>query len=198
MQVGYVGLLKAINKFDPELGASLEAYARPCVSGELKRHFRDKRWQVRVHRGAQELRLRIRDESPALIQELARQPTDADLAAHLEVTEAEIADAQVASQAFQAIHIDTPVAQDGDSGRTLADQMGAEDERLEQTIMMAAVWQHCAELPKREQMMLMMRFYGNMTQTQIGDELGISQMHVSRLLNHALGYLRDRVVVTSD
>ena len=198
MQVGYLGLLKAINNFDPELGHSLDAYARPCVTGELKRHFRDKRWQVRVHRSAQELRLRIRDEAATLAQQLARQPTDADLARHLQVSEAEVADARVASQAFQAVHLDTPISQDGDSPRTLADQMGAEDERLDQTITMAAVWQHCEELPKREQMMLMMRFYGNMTQTQIGDELGISQMHVSRLLNHALCYLRDRVVATSD
>lgn len=197
MQVGYVGLLKA-NKFDPELGPSLDAYARPCVSGELKRHFRDKRWHVRVHRSAQELRLRIRDETATLTQQLARQPTDADLAQHLQVTEAEIADAQLASQAFRAIHIDTPVNQDEDAGRTLADQMGAEDECLDQAITMAAVWQHCAELPEREQMMLMMRFYGNMSQTHIGDELGISQMHVSRLLNHALRYLRDRVVTIRD
>ena len=198
MQVGYVGLLNAINNFNPVLGHSLDAYARPCVAGEMKRHFRDKRWQVRVHRAAQELRLRIRDETAELTQRLARQPTDADLAEHLQVSEAEIAEAQLASQAYQVAHLDTPVTQDGDPRRTLADQIGIEDERLDLTVTMAAVWQHWAELPEREQLMLMMRFYGNMTQTQIGDKLGISQMHVSRLLNHALGFLRDRVTATFD
>jgi RNA polymerase sigma-B factor len=102
MQVGYVGLMKAINNFDPEVGENLASYAQPCVSGEIKRYFRDKRWQIRVSRSAQELRLRISAVTAELSQQLSRPPSDAELAAHLGVTEAEVADTQVASQAFHS------------------------------------------------------------------------------------------------
>jgi RNA polymerase sigma-B factor len=192
MQVGYVGLMKAINNFDPAVGDSLAAYAQPCVSGEIKRHFRDKRWQIRVRRSTQELRLRIRAVTPDLTQRLARAPSDAELAACLDVGEAEITDAQLASQAFQVASLDAPVESEGGAAG-LADLVGAEDPQLEHALDIESVWQHCTELPPREQRLLMMRFYGNMTQDQIGAELGISQMHVSRLLSHALTYLRDRI-----
>jgi RNA polymerase sigma-B factor len=193
MQVGYVGLLKAINNFDPEIGGSLAAYAQPCVSGEIKRHFRDKRWQVHVRRSAQELRLEIRKARGELSQELSRTPTDAELAEHLGISAADLLDAQRADLAFQASSLDAPLSDSGDAG-TLADVLGCEDQNLENTLEMDAVWGHLGELPEREQNLLLMRFYGNMTQTEIGDELGISQMHVSRLLAHALGYLRDRLL----
>ncbi len=193
MQVGYVGLLKAINNFDPTIGGSLAAYAQPCVSGEIKRHFRDKRWQVHVRRSAQELRLEIRKVRGELSQQLSRTPTDAELAEHLGVTAADLLDAQRADLAFQASSLDAPLSDGGDAG-TLADVLGCEDPNLENTLEMDAVWGHLGELPEREQNLLLMRFYGNMTQTEIGDELGISQMHVSRLLAHALSYLRDRLL----
>jgi len=197
MQVGYVGLLKAINNFDPEIGGSLAAYAQPCVSGEIKRHFRDKRWQVHVRRSAQELRLEIRKAKSELSQQLSRTPTDAQLAEHLGITAADLLDAQRADLAFQASSLDAPLSDGGDAG-TLADVLGCEDPNLENTLEMDAVWGHLGELPEREQNLLLMRFYGNMTQTEIGDELGISQMHVSRLLAHALGYLRDRLLDTRE
>lgn len=197
MQVGYVGLLKAISNFDPEVGDSLAAYAQPCVVGEIKRHFRDKRWQMRVHRSAQELRLQIRAATAQLTQELARVPQDGELAAHLNVTQAEITDAQRASQAFQVASLDAPTGQ-GEGPASLGELIGADDPRLENTLDMQAVWKHCGELPHREQRLLMMRFYGNMTQAQIGKELGISQMHVSRLLNRALEYLRERLTGVTD
>jgi RNA polymerase sigma-B factor len=192
MQVGYVGLMKAINNFDPEVGDSLAAYAQPCVSGEIKRHFRDKRWQIHVRRSTQELRLRIRAVSADLTQELSRPPSDAELAAHLGVSEAEVADTQLASQAFQVVSLDAPLGAADDAG-TLAELMGAEDPQLDHALDIDSVWKHAAELPPREQHLLMMRFYGNMTQEQIGQKMGISQMHVSRLLSHALRYLRDRI-----
>jgi RNA polymerase sigma-B factor len=197
MQVAYVGLLKAINNFDPEIGQSLAAYALPCVTGELKRHFRDKRWQIRVHRAAQELRLRIREAVAPLTQQLARRPTDADLAVYLQVSEAEIADAQLASQAFQVAYLDAPIAVDDGTRGQLGELIGAEDPRLEHTVDMESVWKHLADLPVREQNLLMMRFFGNMTQQEIGTELGISQMHVSRLLRHALEYLREQLTAPS-
>jgi RNA polymerase sigma-B factor len=198
MQVGYVGLLKAINNFDPEIGGSLAAYAQPCVSGEIKRHFRDKRWQVHVRRSAQELRLEIRKAKTELAQQLSRMPTDAELASHLGVSAADLLDAQRADLAFQASSIDAPLSSGSSEGGTLADVLGCEDPQLETTLEMDAVWAHLGELPEREQNLVLMRFYGNMTQSEIGDELGISQMHVSRLLSHALSFLRDRMLAKDD
>lgn len=192
-QVGYVGLMKAINNFDPAVGDSLAAYAQPCVSGEIKRHFRDKRWHMRVQRQAQELRLRINAANGELTQQLARAPRDAELADYLGVSEADITDALLASQVLQIASLDAPLPAEGGEAGSLADFVGGEDPLLEHTLDIESVWQHCTELPAREQRMLMMRFYGNMTQAQIGAELGVSQMHVSRLLNHALSYLRDRI-----
>jgi RNA polymerase sigma-B factor len=194
MQVGYVGLLKAITNFDPEVGESLAAYAQPCVSGEIKRHFRDKRWQVRVQRPVQELRLQVRAAIAELTQQLARNPSDAELAAWLEVTELDVGRARQADHAFQAFSLDAPLGQD--QSRSLAELKGAEDPSLEQAVDMEAVRTHWGELPRRQQQLLLMHFYGNMTQAQIGQRLGISQMHVSRLQKRALSYIRDRLTDT--
>ena len=193
MQVGYVGLLKAINNFDPDIGESLAAYATPTITGEIKRHFRDKRWHVHVRRSAQELRLEIRKAKGDLAQELSRTPTDSELAEYLGVSASDLLDAQRADLAFQASSLSAPLSDGTDAG-TLEDLLGGEDPQLETTLDMEAVWAHLGELPDRQQRLLMMRFYGNMTQSEIGDQLGISQMHVSRLLTHALGYLRDRML----
>jgi RNA polymerase sigma-B factor len=190
MQVGYVGLLKAINNFDASFGTSLAAYAQPCVSGEIKRHFRDKRWLVRVRRSVQELRLDIRKASADLTHELSRTPREDELARYLNVTAEQVREAQEASLAFQASSLDAPVGPDEAS---LGELIGAEDPGLELTEDLEAVRAHWMELPGRERRLLMMRFYGNMTQAQIGDQLGISQMHVSRLLSRALSYLRERI-----
>jgi RNA polymerase sigma-B factor len=193
MQVGYVGLLKAINNFDADIGESLAAYATPCITGEIKRHFRDKRWHVHVRRAAQELRLEIRKAKGDLAQRLSRNPTDSELAEHLGVSTADLLDAQRADLAFQASSLSAPLSEGTDAG-TLEDLLGGDDPQLERALEMEAVWGHLGELPDREQRLLMMRFYGNMTQSEIGDQLGISQMHVSRLLAHALSYLRDRIL----
>jgi RNA polymerase sigma-B factor len=197
MQVGYVGLLKAINNFDPVLGESLGAYAQPCVSGEIKRYFRDKRWLVRVRRPVQELRLDLRAATGELTQRLSRPPRADELAAHLSVTEDQVREAQAAGLAFQAASLDAPLP-DGQEGGSLADVIGAEDPGLEHAVDMESVRAHWQELPGREQRLLMMRFYGNMTQSQIGEQLGISQMHVSRLLSRALAYLRRRIGEPAD
>ncbi len=193
MQVGYVGLLKAINNFDPSFGTSLAGYAQPCVSGEIKRHFRDKRWQVHVKRSLQELRLELRNVASDLTNALGRIPTDAELAQHLNITEEDVREARQAELAFQAASLDSPVTtQDGSA--SLGDLLGDDDPQLEHLIDMQAVWAHWSELPDREQQLLLMRFYGNMTQAEIGAQLGISQMHVSRLLAEALSYLRAHLV----
>jgi RNA polymerase sigma-B factor len=192
MQVGYVGLLKAINNFDPDIGENLAAYATPCITGEIKRHFRDKRWHVHVRRSAQELRLEIRKARGDLAQRLSRLPTDAELAEHLGVSASDLLDAQKAELAFQASSLSAPLSDAADAG-SLEEVLGGDDPQLETTLEMEAVWGHLGELPDREQRLLMMRFYGNMTQAEIGEQLGISQMHVSRLLSHALAYLRSRI-----
>jgi len=193
MQVGYVGLLKAISNFDPVLCRSLATYARPCISGELKRHFRDKRWQVHVKRPVQELVLEIREATWRLAQELGRTPTDSDLTRHLRISGDDLRHAQRAEAAFQSHSLDAPLA--GQRGTSiLADFLGAEDPRLEHMLSMQAVAAHWGELPLREREILLMRFRGGLTQTQIGQRLGISQMHVSRLITHALGYLRSHLL----
>jgi RNA polymerase sigma-B factor len=193
MQVGYVGLLKAIGNFDPAAGASLAAYARPCISGELKRYFRDKRWPLHVLRSVQELVLLVRDATGPLAQQLGRTPADSDLARHLRLSGDELRQARQAQAAFEPSSLDAPLG--GQSATvTLADVLGQEDPRLEHMLSMHAVATHWGELPLREQQILIMDFRDGMTQTQISRQLGISQMHVSRLRAHALGHLRARLL----
>jgi RNA polymerase sigma-B factor len=196
MQVGYVGLLKAINNYDPDIGHSLVAYAAPCVSGEIKRHFRDKRWQVHVRRSAQELLLRLRKGTEELTQQLGRAPADAELRERLGITDEELTEARQADMVFSAYSLDAPLAgsSDQEGPAPLGDMLGDEDPGVEQALDMEAVATHWGELPEREQRILVMRFYGNLTQAEIGEQLGISQMHVSRLLARALSHLRARLL----
>jgi RNA polymerase sigma-B factor len=193
MQVGYVGLLKAINNFDPDLGSNLASYAQPCITGEIKRHFRDKRWHVHVKRSAQELRLELCRVRAELTQQLSRAPKDRELAQRLGISDEDLRDAQRADLAFHPSSLDAPRSA-GPEPANLSDVLGEDDPQLEHTLDMESVWAHWGELPEREQRLLMMRFYGNMTQAEIGDRLGISQMHVSRLLASALSYLRGCVL----
>jgi len=192
MQVGYLGLLKAINNFDPEVGDSLSAYASPCVSGEIKRHFRDKRWQIRISRPVQERLLEMRAAAEDLTQDLGRAPTDGELASRLSVTEVDIRDARQAGQVFAIYSLDAPLS-DQEDAALLADVVGSDDEAVEHSLDMEAVNAHLDELPEREQRVLILRFYGNLTQSEIGERLGISQMHVSRLLTRALTHLRKKL-----
>jgi RNA polymerase sigma-B factor len=193
MQVGYLGLLKAISNFDPKLGPGLIAYAQPCVSGELKRHFRDKRWQVRIQRSSQELMLAVRDIRVSLTQELGRSPRDHELAEAAGISTEELREAERAEMAFRPYYLDAPVTADEEEAMTFGELMGSEDPGIEHAVDAEALWAHWATLPERQQHILAMRFYGNMTQAEIGERLGISQMHVSRLLDAALTQLRERL-----
>ena len=197
MQVGYVGLLKAINNYDPEVGDSLSAYAQPCISGEIKRHFRDKRWQIHVRRSAQELLLELRKATEELTQQLGRVPEEAELAERLGVSPDDMQEARQADLVFSTYSLDAPMS-DRDDPALLADMLGDEDPDVAHTIDMEAVNKHWDELPEREQRILVMRFYGNLTQTEIGERLGISQMHVSRLLARALGHLKSRLLDSAE
>jgi RNA polymerase sigma-B factor len=193
MQVGYVGLLKAINNYDPAVGNSLTAYAAPCVSGEIKRHFRDKRWQVHVRRSAQELLLEMRKVTEELTHQLGRSPSDDEIGERLGVSAEDLLEARQADLVFSAYSLDAPLSERDDPAQ-LADVLGDEDPGVEHAIDMEAVATHWDELPEREQRILVMRYYGNLTQAEIGARLGISQMHVSRLLARALGHLRSRLL----
>jgi RNA polymerase sigma-B factor len=197
MQVGYVGLLRAINDFDPAFGTSLAAYARPCISGELKRHFRDKRWLVQVPRSLKQLTVEVRDATRQLTQELGRIPTESDLTSHLGICGADLREARRAEMAFRPLSLDTPLAGQPDAS-TLADSLGEEDPQLEHLLGMQAIAAHWGELSTRDQAILLLRFHGEMTQAQIGQKLGLSQMHVSRLLARALAYLRLRVAALQE
>ena len=190
MQVGYVGLLKAINNYDPSFGGSLRAYAVPCITGEIKRHFRDKRWQVRVTRPVQELLLEERGVIEDLTHALGRLPDDDEVAGRLGVAPEELREARRAADGFSALSLDAPLAGQADAAE-LGDLLGGEDPGVERAVDMEAVATHWEQLPRREQRILVMRFYGNLTQEEIAGRLGISQMHVSRLQARALSRLRD-------
>ena len=197
IQVGYVGLLKAINNYDPEVGDSLSAYAQPCVSGEIKRHFRDKRWQIHVRRSAQELLLELRKANEELTQQLGRAPAQDELAERLGVSEDDMQEARQADLVFSTYSLDAPLS-DREDPALLADVLGDDDPAVAHAIDMESVNTHWEELPEREQRILVMRFYGNLTQTEIGERLGISQMHVSRLLSRALAHLRSKLVESAE
>jgi RNA polymerase sigma-B factor len=192
MQVGYVGLMKAINNFDPALGYSLAAYAEPCITGEIKRHFRDRRWHIHVNRRVKDLAAEIRAATPKLAQDLGRTPSGPDLVRHLKISDTELRDAQLAEMAFLPSSLDEPLSASPGAG-TLADLIGADDPRIEHILSMQSVATHWSELPACEQKILFLRFYSGMSQVQIGEQLGMSQMQVSRRLAHALGYLRPRL-----
>jgi RNA polymerase sigma-B factor len=189
MQVGYLGLMKAISRFDPALGGSLAAFAQPTIIGELRRYFRDGLWPVHVRRGAQELMLAARVAAEDLTHELGRAPAEAELAVKLGASLADVRDAQLAETAYLPLSLDVP--QSGRSGEgSLADRLGGEDQRIEHLLGMQAVAAHWGELPAREQAVLTLRFRGGLSQAEIGARIGVSQMQVSRLISHALGYLR--------
>jgi len=189
IQVGYVGLMKAINNYDPAAGTSPAAYAQPTIVGELMRHFRDDRWPVHIKRSAQELAREVRAATAAMTQELGRAPADAELIGNLGVDQASLLDARLAEVASHPCSLDAPMS--GGAGITaLTDRLGEDDPQIEHMLSMQAVAAHWGGLPARERVILTMRFHGNLTQAEIGARIGLSQMQVSRLLSHALDYLR--------
>lgn len=192
-QAGYLGLLTAITRFDPQVGMSLCAYAWPCISGEIKRHFRDKRWQVHIRRTLQELRIRVVNSEGDLVQQLGRLPTDRELADYLGLTETDVRDARRADQAFHLLSLNASVSAEPDA-ETLGDLISDDENNIESSLDSETIWSLIERLPEREQRVVSMRFYGNMTQSQIGEKLGVSQMHVSRLLHKALSFMRDQLL----
>ncbi|WP_238010319.1 SigB/SigF/SigG family RNA polymerase sigma factor [Dactylosporangium sp. AC04546] len=188
-QVAALGLMKAIDGFDPDYGTDFGGYATPTIVGELKRYFRDKGWGVHVPRRLQELRIEINRVRDTLGQRLGRSPTPRDVAEHLGVDEEQILEALVASSAYRPVSLFAPLGGDDDAG-TLADVLGDDDRDIDGVEFRQAIKPLIARLPERERRILSLRFYGNRTQAQIAADLGISQMHVSRLLSRTLEGLR--------
>ncbi|HEY8534496.1 MAG TPA: SigB/SigF/SigG family RNA polymerase sigma factor [Micromonospora sp.] len=191
-QTAAIGLIKAVDKFDPSRGVDFAGYAIPTIIGELKRHFRDRTWDIRVPRRLQELRLSISEANTTLLQSLGRSPTVADVAAHLGITEEEVLEGLEGARAYNAVSLSTPTG-DGDRTTELGDMLGTEDDEYELTELRVALGPALATLDEREQRILTLRFYGNLTQSQIAEKIGVSQMHVSRLLARALSKLRGQL-----
>ncbi|KQZ03194.1 MULTISPECIES: RNA polymerase sigma factor SigF [Streptomyces] len=192
IQVGTIGLIKAIDRFDLSREVEFATFAVPYIVGEIKRFFRDTTWSVHVPRRLQELRVELAKAKEQLSAELDRDPTVAELAAHLDLPEEEIIEGLVAANGYSAGSLDTPNA-DSDSGsdqRAYADLLGEEDPAMESVENLHALAPLLRELDERERKIVRMRFGQEMTQAQIGAELGVSQMHVSRLLSRIVQRLR--------
>ncbi|MET7476042.1 SigB/SigF/SigG family RNA polymerase sigma factor [Streptomyces sp. NPDC005648] len=188
-QVAALGLVKAIDRFDPERGA-FESYAVPTITGEVKRHFRDRMWALRVPRRVQELRNKVRVARRELTQTPGSpEPTVADLAAHTGLTEDEISAGLEALESFSTLSLDAELSGDED-GYSLADTLGASDSSYDVVIDRESAKEGLRRLPERERAILYMRFFEDMTQSRIADQLGISQMHVSRLISRSCARVR--------
>ena len=188
VQVACIGLIKAIDRFEPGHGARLSSFAVPTILGELKRHFRDKTWALHVPRGLQDLSLKITRETERMAKGLGRSPTAAELSAATGLTLEQVLDGQNAGNAYGASSLDEPVETDGDSA-PLIELLGHTDDQyalVEDRLEMVAAWQ---ALPPNQREVLRLRFIEDLTQREIGDRIGYSQMHVSRLLRQALGTL---------
>lgn len=188
-QVAALGLVKAIDRFDPERGA-FESYAVPTITGEVKRHFRDRMWALRVPRRVQELRNKVRVARRELTQTPGTpEPTVADLAAHTGLTEDEVSAGIEALESFSTLSLDAELSGDED-GYSLADTLGASDTSYDVVIDRESAKEGLRRLPERERAILYMRYFEDMTQSRIADQLGISQMHVSRLISRSCARVR--------
>jgi RNA polymerase sigma-B factor len=191
VQVGTIGLLKAIDRFDLDREVEFSTYATPTVVGELKRHFRDKGWAVRVPRRLQELHLELSKIVNRLGQELGRSPTVAEIAEAAGTSEETVLEGLEIAQAYNFTSLDAPIDNDDAGSTSFAEQLGTEDEHLENLEYRASLAPEMAKLAERDRRILYLRFFKGMTQSEIADRLGISQMHVSRLLNRTLTRLRE-------
>jgi RNA polymerase sigma-B factor len=190
VQVGTIGLVKAVDRFDPSREVEFSTYATPTIVGELKRHFRDKGWAVRVPRRLQELNLRMGPVIAGLSQELQRSPTVAEIAKAADASEDEILEALDSAHAYSLVSLDA-ASSASEEGLSYHEQIGSEDEALHALEDRLSVGPLLRKLPPRDRLMLNLRFFKGMTQSEIAEQLGISQMHVSRLLAKTLVVLRE-------
>ncbi|HEX8518040.1 MAG TPA: RNA polymerase sigma factor SigF [Pseudonocardia sp.] len=190
-QAGTVGLLNAVDRFEPDRGIDFLSYAVPTITGEVRRHFRDRTWSMRVPRRLKDLQSSINGAVGPLSQELGRAPRPSEIAARLGLTTEEVVEGLDAQQAYRSTSLDELVA---GADTTLTDTLGQADAELDKVEYRQTLAPLLDELPDRERTILVLRFFGNMTQTQIADRVGISQMHVSRLLAQTVASLRRRML----
>jgi len=199
VQVGTIGLIKAIDRFDLSREVEFTTFAIPYISGEIKRFFRDTSWAVHVPRSLQERRIALAQAKDALAQRMDRSPTTAELAEYLDLTPAEVNEGLVASNGYTAGSLDLPAGENNEeaAGSSFVDRLGEDDPGMEAVENLQALKPLMAELGERDRAILRMRFGQEMTQSEIGAELGVSQMHVSRLLTRTLTRLRAGLLTQS-
>jgi RNA polymerase sigma-B factor len=190
VQVASLGLLKAIDRFDPERGTAFSSFAVPTIAGELKRHFRDTGWALRVPRDLQELSQRVGRTTDRLVDELGRTPTVAEIADALAVTSEQVLEAREAATAYRADSLDRPFGDDQDA-TSIVDTLGADEPGYLQAEQSATLQAMMSVLSDREREVLRLRFTEDLTQSEIGRRVGLSQMHISRLLRQAVTRLRE-------
>ncbi len=188
MQVGSIGLLKAIDRFDPSRGAGFATYATPTIIGEIKRHFRDRGWSVKVPRRLQDLGIKVRRTREELTGKLGRSPTVAEVAEALGVDEDDVLEALESAQAYSSTSLEAPTEHDS---RGIGDTLGSDDLEISLVVDRETLRPALAALEPRQRQILVMRFFGHKTQSEIAEALGISQVHVSRLLSRTLAELRE-------
>jgi RNA polymerase sigma-B factor len=190
IQVGTIGLIKAIDRFEISKGFEFSTFATPTIVGEIKRHFRDKTWAVRVPRRLQELGASVTKATTELTQKLDRSPTPKEVAKHLGITVDDVAEALESNAAYSTVSLDVT----SETSTSIGETFGALDEALEGVEYRESLKPLLAQLDDREKRILQMRFFDNLSQSQIATELGISQMHVSRILNKVLTHLREGLI----
>ncbi|OBH05704.1 RNA polymerase sigma factor SigF [Mycobacterium sp. E1747] len=193
VQVARVGLVNAVVRFDVEAGSDFVSFAVPTIMGEVRRHFRDNSWSVKVPRRLKELHLRLGTATAELSQRLGRAPTATELAAELDMDREEVVEGLVAGSSYNTLSIDSGGGSEEDEARAIADTLGDVDTGLDRIEDQESLRPLLEALPERERTVLVLRFFESMTQTQIAERVGISQMHVSRLLAKSLTRLRDQL-----
>jgi RNA polymerase sigma-B factor len=193
VQIGAIGLIKAIDRFDIERGVELTTYATPNIIGEIKRHFRDKGWSVRVPRGLQELNVQLSKIIEELTVELGRSPTIPELAKAADAEEEAVVEALESGRAYSSVSLSTGGGQDEDGDLDPLESLGAEEPEYEVSEDRAVLAPGFRALDERERLILHLRFFKGLTQSQIAQQVGISQMHVSRLIRRALEKIRDEI-----
>lgn len=193
VQVARVGLVNAVARFDVGAGSDFAAFAVPTIMGEVRRYFRDNSWSVKVPRRLKELHLRLGAATAELSQRLGRAPTASELAQELETSRDEVVEGLVAGSSYNTLSIDSGGGTGEDDVRSIADTLGDVDSAMERIENREALRPLLNALPERERMVLVLRFFESMTQTQIAERVGVSQMHVSRLLAKALARLREKL-----
>ncbi len=190
VQVGTIGLIKSIDRFDLDRGVEFSTYATPTIIGEIKRYFRDKGWAIRVPRRLQELRMQISSTAAELTQSLGRSPTPRELAEVIGCTVDDIVEGIESSNAYSTLSLDAAEDSGDEGGVSMLEMMGLDDAELEHIEIRESIKPLLEALPPREKRILLLRFFRNKTQSEIAEEIGVSQMHVSRLLTRTLDQLR--------